>query len=171
MAYKKLYRSRKDKMIAGVCGGIAEYFNIDVVWVRLIAILLLLAEGVGFILYIVAWIIVPENPSQKETKKTFPEKVSHRIKKEIEEDKKKEDKKRQEKARAEKTASKIQKKNEDDEIEDELEKGKSIFLPVLLILVGTFFLLRRIFVWIDLNLIWPILVIAFGLHLILKRKR
>lgn len=64
---KRLYRSRKDRKIAGVCGGIAEYFNIDPTIVRVVAVLLLLPGGLpGFIPYIVLWIIVPENPHQKQ---------------------------------------------------------------------------------------------------------
>lgn len=63
---KRLYRSRKDRMIAGVCGGIAEYFNIDPVIVRVIAVLLLFPGGLpGLVPYLVLWIIVPENPRQK----------------------------------------------------------------------------------------------------------
>lgn len=63
---KRLYRSIKDRKIAGVCGGIAEYFNIDPTIIRVIAILLLLPGGLpGFIPYIVLWAIVPENPNQK----------------------------------------------------------------------------------------------------------
>lgn len=62
---KQLYRSRKDRMIAGVCGGIAEYFKIDPVIVRLIAVLLLVPGGLpGFIPYIVMWIVVPERPKK-----------------------------------------------------------------------------------------------------------
>ncbi len=63
MAAKRLYRSRKDRMIAGVCGGIAEYFNIDPVIVRIIALILLLPGGLpGLIPYIILWIAVPEAP-------------------------------------------------------------------------------------------------------------
>lgn len=63
---KRLYRSKKDRMIAGVCGGLAEYFNIDPVIVRAIAVVLLLPGGLpGFVPYIVLWIIVPEKPSKK----------------------------------------------------------------------------------------------------------
>ncbi|MFC1648593.1 PspC domain-containing protein [Nanoarchaeota archaeon] len=62
---KKLYRSKKDKMIAGVCGGIAESLDIDAVWIRLAAVLLAMANGIGIVAYIVAWIIVPQNPKQK----------------------------------------------------------------------------------------------------------
>ncbi len=56
---KKLYRSTRSSMIAGVCGGIGEYLNIDPTIVRLFAVLLIFAEGIGIILYLIAWIIVP----------------------------------------------------------------------------------------------------------------
>jgi phage shock protein C len=61
---KKIYRSRKDSMIAGVCGGIAEYFNIDSTLVRLLVILIVLLGGVGIIAYIIAWVIIPQSPEQ-----------------------------------------------------------------------------------------------------------
>ena len=61
---KKLYRSAKDKMIGGVCGGLGEYFNIDSTIVRLAFILLGLCAG-GLIAYIAALIIVPEAVSGK----------------------------------------------------------------------------------------------------------
>lgn len=62
---KRLYRSRKDRMIAGVCGGLAEYFDIDPVIVRIIAVILLLPGGLpGLLPYIILWIVVPENPDQ-----------------------------------------------------------------------------------------------------------
>jgi phage shock protein C len=60
---KKLYRSRDNRMIAGVCGGLAEYFNIDPVIMRIIFFILLLPGGLpGLLPYIVLWIIVPEKP-------------------------------------------------------------------------------------------------------------
>lgn len=59
---KKLYRSYNDKKIAGVCGGIAEYFDIDPVLVRALFIITTISYAVGFIAYIIFWIIVPERP-------------------------------------------------------------------------------------------------------------
>ena len=50
---KKLYRSKKNKMIAGVCGGIAEYFDIDPTLVRLLGLVLVLSGGAGVIAYII----------------------------------------------------------------------------------------------------------------------
>jgi phage shock protein C len=60
---KKLYRSRTDRKIAGVCGGIAAYLDVDTMVVRLIFIALLLV-GVGpiILLYLIMWLIVPEEP-------------------------------------------------------------------------------------------------------------
>ncbi len=59
---KKLYRSKHDKLLGGVCAGVAEYFNIDPTIVRLIWVFITLAYGAGLLLYIIMWILVPENP-------------------------------------------------------------------------------------------------------------
>ncbi len=58
---RRLYRSRKDRMLAGVCGGIAEYLEVDPILVRLV-FLALLFSGVGVLIYLVAWILIPEEP-------------------------------------------------------------------------------------------------------------
>jgi len=61
MENKKLYRSSRDRYIAGVCGGIAEYFNVDPTLVRLAAALLSLASiGTGIVAYIIAALIIPD---------------------------------------------------------------------------------------------------------------
>lgn len=51
-------------MIAGVCGGLAEYFDVDPVLVRIIALILVLSAGGGLLAYLILWIVVPENPEQ-----------------------------------------------------------------------------------------------------------
>ncbi|HET8708653.1 MAG TPA: PspC domain-containing protein [Candidatus Saccharimonadales bacterium] len=61
---KQLYRSRKDRKIAGVCGGLAEYFDIDPVITRIIAVILLLPGGApGLLPYLILWLVVPEAPA------------------------------------------------------------------------------------------------------------
>jgi phage shock protein C len=62
MPQKKLARSRTDKKIAGVCAGFAEYLDLDVTLVRLLWIMLIFFGGWGAIAYLVAWIIMPEEP-------------------------------------------------------------------------------------------------------------
>ena len=57
---KRLYRSKKDKMLAGICGGLAEYFDVDPSLVRLATVLLCLCAGTGLLVYIIAAIIIPE---------------------------------------------------------------------------------------------------------------
>ena len=59
---KKLYKSNQNKMIDGVCGGIAEYFGVDPTVVRLIWALFSLMGGCGILAYIIAAIIIPRNP-------------------------------------------------------------------------------------------------------------
>ena len=61
---KKLYRSRTDKMIGGVCGGIADYFNIDATLVRVLYVLISVFSAAfpGILVYIIMLIIVPEEP-------------------------------------------------------------------------------------------------------------
>jgi phage shock protein C len=62
MQHKRLYRSTNNKMIAGICGGLAEYFNIDPVIVRLIFVILLLPGGLpGILPYLILWVVVPRN--------------------------------------------------------------------------------------------------------------
>ena len=58
---KKLYRSRKNRMLCGVCGGIGEYLNIDPTLVRLLAVLLG-CSWTGILVYIIAAIIIPDRP-------------------------------------------------------------------------------------------------------------
>jgi phage shock protein PspC (stress-responsive transcriptional regulator) len=65
---RRLYKSRDDRMIGGVCGGLAEYFAIDAVIVRVIAVALVFAGGAGLLAYVAAWLLVPERdagPSER----------------------------------------------------------------------------------------------------------
>lgn len=61
MEQKKLYRSQSNKMICGVCGGLAEYFNVDATLIRL-GLVLLACTGTGIVAYFVAAIIIPNQP-------------------------------------------------------------------------------------------------------------
>ncbi|MBA2650634.1 MAG: PspC domain-containing protein [Legionella sp.] len=63
--YRRLWRSRIDKKIAGVCGGLAEYFHIDAIWMRMLFVLFFLAGGAAFIVYVVLWLLVPLEPYKR----------------------------------------------------------------------------------------------------------
>lgn len=59
---KKLYRSRMDRKVSGVCGGLAEYLNVDPTIIRLIWAISILVFGTGLLAYIIAAILIPEVP-------------------------------------------------------------------------------------------------------------
>lgn len=90
-APKKLYRSRTDRIIAGVCGGLGEFFNIDPVLFRIVFIVLLFTGGSGFLIYLVMMLIIPkENEgagidlNKEKVKETLKESAEN-IKREAEE--------------------------------------------------------------------------------------
>jgi len=58
--YRRLYRSRTDRKIAGVCGGLAQYLNVDPTVVRIIFLILLFIGGGGFLIYLIIWICAPD---------------------------------------------------------------------------------------------------------------
>ena len=59
---KRLYKSNTNKMIDGVCGGVAEYLNLDPTIVRLVWVLLACMGGYGLVAYFIAMLIIPEKP-------------------------------------------------------------------------------------------------------------
>lgn len=146
---KKLYRSKKDQIIGGVCGGIAEYFGIDATLVRLAFVLFALIEGAGIIAYIIAWIIVPERPEGQSTKSE--EEVY-----DVELDS--EDEEGEYKAE-EKSSSQGEKKSK--------EQRKRI-LGLILVALGIFFIVDSwipSFYW---RRFWPVILIGLGVLLIYR---
>jgi phage shock protein C len=59
---KRLFRSRDDSVIAGVCGGLGKYLGVDPVLIRIAAVVLVFAGGAGILLYVIGWIAIPEEP-------------------------------------------------------------------------------------------------------------
>jgi phage shock protein C len=62
---KSLYRSKKDRVLGGVAGGLGEYFEVDSTLIRLIFIILFFSGGTGLLLYLVLWLIMPSKPGKK----------------------------------------------------------------------------------------------------------
>jgi phage shock protein PspC (stress-responsive transcriptional regulator) len=165
---KKLYRSRDDRMIAGVCGGLADYFNVDSSLIRIAVLFVFLFQGVGLIAYIIAWLVMSEEPVKNEYR--MPD--DYYI----------EDGKAQDNINQEENGSKAsdKKRNEDDEYEARKTKEKEYYeqyneqsskssnnnrrklFAVIMILVGSIFLVD---IWIpDLywEKYWPLILIAAG---------
>ncbi len=63
---KRLYKSKKNRVIGGVCGGVGEYFNVDPVVIRILWLIALFALGTGFLVYIICLIVIPEEPDIKD---------------------------------------------------------------------------------------------------------
>ena len=59
---RKLYRSKTNRQVAGVCGGLAQHFNIDATLIRVLFVVLAVLGGSGLVLYLAMWIIVPREP-------------------------------------------------------------------------------------------------------------
>ena len=59
---RKLYRSRTNRQVAGVCGGLAEHFNLDATLLRVLFVVLAVLGGSGIVIYVAMWIIVPQEP-------------------------------------------------------------------------------------------------------------
>lgn len=138
---RKLYRSCDDKIVGGVAGGLAEYLEVDPLIVRLLFLVVLFA-GIGFAAYIVAWVIIPENPKCKGGK-TGAEEI-------------------QEKANSIASTFKGKKSEEDSDF-------KVIFGLVLLAL-GMLLLFQNFvgqYVW---KVFWPMILVLVGLYLMTKSK-
>lgn len=63
---RRLYRSAEDRIIAGVCGGLGKYFEIDPVFIRVIFVILFFASGIGILLYLLLILIIPREPGKTE---------------------------------------------------------------------------------------------------------
>ena len=140
----KLYRSNSDRMIGGVCGGLGTFLNIDPIFVRLLFVLLLFGSEFGFILYLLLWIIIPEEGKAYGFKdNSLGEKV----------------------------------KSMGDDIQQAVTQPHpqaGIIMGVGLIVIGCFLFLDRLNLswmnWINLDILWPILLIVGGVILLFRKK-
>lgn len=144
MASKKLYRSCKSRILGGVCGGLGEYFDVDPVLIRLLFIIALLSGGIGFIVYIVAWLAIPNDP--KCEKETAEEEI---------------------KAAAHSVADTVK-----DSVKSRKDDNRAI-VGVAILIVGIIFLAVNASwipadVWRHFIIFWPVLIVLFGLGLIFR---
>lgn len=147
---RKIFRSIDDYMIAGVCGGLADYFKIDSSLVRIIFVLLALSGGSGVLVYLILWLVVPK---EKGTEK------------EINREEKMEEFIEDVKGRAKSMAKEIK-------IDTKIKKtGKNInILGIVLIMVGLAAIWNQIFpMRIEWNFFWPGLLIFVGILILFKR--
>ncbi len=143
---KRLYRSRKNSVIAGVCGGIAEHFDIDPTLVRIVAVISIFINGIGLIAYIIGWIFIPQNPEllteeeadkQKGKTGTIKEKVEN-------------------------VASEIGKEIRGDTDKAGHRKNLALIGGLILICLGLLFLASNFFPWFGFVKLWPFVLIILG---------
>ena len=144
---KKWYRSRKDKMIGGVAGGLAEYFDIDPTIVRILFVVGLFM-GAGFLAYIVLWIVVPEEPygldsTQQTTKNSETAKETT-------------DQNAENQTTTDQTQAQTQHK-----------QNRSHIFAAILIVLGVLLLIDN---FVHFHAFWPLLLILIGVGILLKSK-
>jgi phage shock protein C len=139
---ERLYRSRGDRMLFGVAGGMARYFNLDPAIVRLVWVLLFLAGGAGILLYIVAAIVIPEEPAGYAATAA---------------------------AAGERAAGTPARAGWMGQRRD--TGGGAIVLGLVLVLAGGWFLAQRIFPQLDPQLVWPAVLIVLGVVLVVGALR
>jgi len=143
---KKLYRSTKDKMLGGVAGGIAEYFDIDSTLIRVLFILVVFFGGTGIIAYIILWIVVPEQPY------TIPDFSSSSNEK-------------QEKENQNKTGNAFNQQVEQN------RDNRSLWGGLILVTMGVLFLLDNYIPRFNFSDYWPLILIGVGIGLLLNAKK
>lgn len=142
MAQKCLYRSEKDKIIAGLCGGFGEYFDVDPLFIRIIFIILTAWGGLGIILYILGVILIPKNPNQTPSKKAVSsEKV-------------------------EGVASDVR-----ESIKNRRNWGNGRWIGLILLVLGFIALLDNIYPGMSFKLFWPVVFILIGLFILIGGLR
>ncbi len=163
---KRLYRSRDDRLIFGVCGGIAKYFNIDPVIVRIIAVLLVFASGAGVIAYIIMAIVVPlESSSVTEPRDVIKENVEEMTETAT-------------KLGNEIRSTFVREKHVSTETAKARYGGRDVF-GIILFVIGILFLLAsfnllarfNLMWWLRWQYLWPLIPIAIGLLIIFGARR
>jgi phage shock protein C len=148
---KKLYRSQKDKIIAGVCAGLAKYFEIDPILIRGAFLLLALINGAGLILYLILAVIVPKEPDQ-DSKTDDSKNTEEKIKENVQ------DLKNEARQLAEKMKNKS------------WLSDKRNVIGLIIVIVGLIALANQ-FVpqWFSWKLFWSLTLVFVGFYIILKR--
>jgi phage shock protein C len=138
MVAKRIYRNQREKVIGGVCAGIADYFDVDVTWIRLAFVLSIFAKGFGIVAYIIAWIVFPRD---------------ERTGSQLEADR----------ARGEAPA-----KARGDAWRQGLNGGSRNVVGIILILLGVLFFLDQNFYWFGFDTFWPVILIGLGIFLLMR---
>lgn len=167
----KLYRSEKDRVVGGVCGGLGEYLNLDPVFVRIAFVLVTLAGGMGLLIYIVLWIIIPVRSSVAvEPRQVMRESVAEM------------------RERARELGDEVREAFRGEAKESqppppaptepapgapggEAPHRRAYIIGGFLILLGVLFLIDSFLPWFNVGRLWPLILVAGGIALLLQGRR
>lgn len=147
MSNKTLYRSRENRILAGVAGGLSEYFEVDATIIRLIFVVATLWGGAGLIIYIILWIVMPEKASGEPAK---PEKTGDKIHQKVE-------------SMAKEAKTSIDKHS------NKLRRDQ--IFGLILVAIGILFLLQNFVPMFSFSRLWPLLLILIGLLFIAQASQ
>lgn len=151
---RRLYRSRRDRVILGVAGGLADYFDIDVAIVRLIWVLLTFTAGPGALLvYLVAGLVIPEQPLVPKVNPISGMPTGSAATSDI-------DRELEELARASGTATTVDAGRT--EAPRRRDPHANMILGLILAAFGVLLLAHNLFSWMNLGRFWPLIIILFG---------
>ena len=153
---KKLYRSTTDKMLGGVAGGLADYFDIDSTLVRVLFIVVVFLGGGGIIAYIILWIVVPQKPYEL-PKYPFNQQSSA-------------GESGSGTSSGESRSDTFSVANGSVASSMAHPSNKQIWVAIVLIVIGGLLLLDNIFPRFDFDHFWPVILIGIGIGLLLKSK-
>ncbi len=140
---KRLYRVRKDKVFAGIAAGLGKYLDIDPILIRIIIVLITIFHGVGLIIYIILWIVIPEEPIEN-LYKTMNEEGN--------------------------TEASFEEFSTGENSQSNIRTSSSgrVIVGVILIGLGLVFLLEKFFPFFDFELFFAIGLIALGVGLLMN---
>lgn len=159
---RRLYRSETDRMLSGVCGGLAEYFDIDPVLVRLVFALFVFAGGAGILAYLVLAIIVPVRSKVG----LPPKEVAHEGIQEMAQ----EARAWGEEVRSAFSSPKTGPGTPGEAASPRRGTGRQL-AGAILILMGIVFLASNIFPWFGWDRFWPLIIVLIGVWLLVQRVR
>jgi phage shock protein PspC (stress-responsive transcriptional regulator) len=151
---KKLYRSVKDRKIAGVAGGLASHFNIDPVIVRIAFVCAFIFAGSGILVYIILWIVTPEEPVERFSANNFTEKTTTA------------ENETTNKETNNYTTENME--NQFDKIKEKKKNKGNLTGGLVLITLGVLFLIARFVPQIRFHDLWPILLIVIGISMLVR---
>lgn len=141
MPAKRIYRNTREKVVGGVCAGIADYFDVDVAWIRLAFVLSVFASGFGLLAYIIAWIVFPKEdrvPGQVAAAPQAP------------------------------AVAESERSGSAREFGRKAASGSRNAAGIILVLLGVLFFMDQNFWWFRFDAFWPVILIGLGLYLLLR---